>query len=182
MTDHRLPPGVPTGGPDVSDDPERAEQRGLALLRRTGDEIVAGVERALPGWARHEAARLVDAWGRHDADERRAILDRAESAGEAAARRVSGELGALMALDPDEQTATPLQLVRTAYREVAEVLSEAGIPPVERDGFAERALPDDDYGLAPETFADLGDDDLAPLHLAWGVAKATVHQARHGGA
>jgi hypothetical protein len=47
-----------------------------------------------------------------------------------------------------------------------------------RDEFAERAWPDDDYGLVPDTLADLGDDDLAPLHLAWGVAKATVVRAR----
>ena len=58
------------------------------------------------------------------------------------------------------------------------MLAAAGIPPVERDDFHERAWPDDDYGLVPESLADLGDDDLGPLLLAWGLAKAAVLRAR----
>jgi len=34
------------------------------------------------------------------------------------------------------------------------------------------------YGLVPRTLGDLGDPELAPLHLAWGMAKATVIRAR----
>lgn len=132
----------------------------------------------MPGWARSRATRIVEAWGRHDAGERRAILDRAQAAGGAAARRVSRELVDLMERDPDEHRVTPLQIVRTGHREVTEVLREAGIPPIERDEFAERSFPDDDYGLVPDTLADFDDEDLASLHLAWGVAKATVHKAR----
>lgn len=178
---HHLPPGIPSGGPDIGDDPDEAERRGLDVLRRTGEEIAAGVERALPGWALRQAEQIVDAWGRHEGDERRAILDEARAAGEAAARRVVAELGDLLGSDPDAYRVTPLQVVRSAYREVTVVLRRAGIPPVERHEFDERMLPDDEYGLAPDTFADLGDDDLMPLHLAWGVARATVHKARHGG-
>ena len=37
---------------------------------------------------------------------------------------------------------------------------------------------DDIYGLVPRTLGDLGDPELAPLHLAWGMAKATVIRAR----
>ena len=40
-----------------------------------------------------------------------------------------------------------------------------------------RALPDDDYDLAPRTLGDLGDADLGPLLLAWGLAKAAVMRA-----
>ena len=58
--------------------------------------------------------------------------------------------------------------MRQRFREPTAVLAAAGIPPVERDGFEERAWPDDGYGLVPHTFADLGDPDLAPLMLAWG--------------
>jgi hypothetical protein len=58
------------------------------------------------------------------------------------------------------------------------VLEAAGIPPVERDEFDERAWPDDRYGLVIATLGDLGDDELAPLHFAWGMAKATVLRAR----
>lgn len=176
--EHELPPGVPAGGPDISVDPAAAEAEALSLLRRTGDEIVAGVERLIPAWAVAEVARIVEAWGARDEVEREEVLLKAQRAGELASRRVVAELEALYALDPMEQRATPLQIIRSVYREVGQVLREAGIPPVERGRFAERSLPDDDYGVAPTTLADLGDDDLQALHLAWGVAKATVHKAR----
>jgi hypothetical protein len=60
---------------------------------------------------------------------------------------------------------------------VTAVLEAAGIPPVERDEFAERMFPDDRYDVTPATLADLGDDDLGPLQLAWGLAKAKVLRA-----
>ncbi len=99
-------------------------------------------------------------------------------AGDAGAARVDGALRELFAADAAEQTATPLEVVRTAYREPTAVLAAAGIPPVDRDAFAERAWPDDRYGLVPHTLADLGDPTLAPLLLAWGMAKAAVLRAR----
>ncbi len=68
--------------------------------------------------------------------------------------------------------------MRTAYREPTAVLAAAGIPAVQRDAFDERAWPDDRYGLVPHTLGDLGDPDLAPLHLAWGMAKSAVLRAR----
>jgi hypothetical protein len=70
--------------------------------------------------------------------------------------------------------------VRTATRDVTGVLAAAGIPPVERDAFAERAFPDDLYDVTPATLSDLGDDELGPLQLAWGLAKAKVLRAERG--
>jgi hypothetical protein len=102
----------------------------------------------------------------------------APAAGTAAAARISESLGALLATDPAEQRATPLEIVRTAYREPTEILIGAGVPPVQRDPFDERTLPEDRYDLAPRTLGDLGDAELAPLHMAWGVAKAMVLRAR----
>jgi hypothetical protein len=63
--------------------------------------------------------------------------------------------------------------VRTAVREPSVVLADVGIPPVVRDEFEEHSFPDDRYGLAPRTFADL-DEQLGPMQLVWGVAKAAV--------
>jgi hypothetical protein len=108
------------------------------------------------------------------------VVDQARAAGEAAAGRVAAELGELLALDPAEQRATPLEIIRTAVREPTAVLAAAGLPDVVRDPFHERAWPDDRFGLVPRTLRDL-DVDLAAVHFAWGVAKAAVLRARAAG-
>ena len=156
------------------DDGTRAARR----LAEASDAIVAGVERELRGWTQREVARIVDAWGRFDVVARNGIEQRAVAAGEQATARVTARLRSLFASDPAVQNATPLEIVRTAYREPTAVLEAAGVPPVERDAFDERAWPDDRYGLVPRTLGDLGDPDLAPLLLAWGMAKAAVLRAR----
>ena len=102
-------------------------------------------------------------------DAERARLDAdAVTAGDAAAARVGASLREFFSTPPDQQRTTPLEIVRTATREVTEVLAAAGIPPVERD---------DEYDVTPATLADLGDDELGPLQLAWGLAKAKVLRA-----
>ena len=166
----------------MTDAAREDEARALARLDETGAAIVAGVQRQVPGWAQaqveRQVARILDAWGRSDPATRARSRRDAVDAGRAAATRVEGELHALFALDPAEQRATPLEVVRTAYREPTAVLAAAGVPPIVRDEFDERAWPDDVYGLVPRTLGDLGDPELAPLHLAWGMAKATVIRAR----
>ena len=162
----------------MTDAAREDEARALARLDETGAAIVAGVERQLPGWARAQVERLLDAWGRAPADARVRAESQMAEAGAAAARRIVAELRALFAVDPAQQQATPLEVVRTAYREPSAVLAAAGVPPIVRDEFDERAWPDDVYGLVPRTLGDLGDPELAPLHLAWGMAKATVLRAR----
>lgn len=162
----------------MTDAAREDEARALARLDETGAAIVAGVERQVPGWAKEQVERLVDAWGRAPAEARVRAEAQSAEAGTAAARRIVDELRALFAVDPTQQQATPLEIVRTAYREPTAVLATAGVPPIVRDEFDERAWPDDAYGLVPRTLGDLGDPDLAPLHLAWGMAKATVIRAR----
>src|SRR5262249_4887381 len=105
-------------------------------------------------------------------------LREARDAGAAASARVTARLRELFRSDAAAQTSTPLEVVRTAYREPTAVLVRAGIPPVERDAFEERAWPDDRYSLVPHSLGDLGDADLAPMLLAWGMAKAAVLRAR----
>jgi hypothetical protein len=156
------------------------EGRDRVELDRIGASIVAGVERCLPEWARSQSARILDAWGRIGGGRRAEVEAEARAAGEVAAARVSGELRMLFAADPAEQRATPLEIVRTAYREPTAVLRDAGVPPVVRDEFDERAWPEDRYGLVPRTLGDLGDEDLGPLHLAWGLAKTKLLRAGAG--
>jgi hypothetical protein len=154
------------------------EQRGLALLREASEAIVVGVERDLAGWVERSVTHILDAWGRSAPEERARAERDAVDAGVNATTRVVGELRALFARDPEDQRSTPLQIVRGAYREPTAVLEAAAIPPVERDEFAERVWPDDIYGLIVHGLGDLGDDDLAPLQMAWGLAKAKVLRAR----
>jgi hypothetical protein len=137
---------------------------------------VAGVERALPGWAERRVGELLVAWG--GGVDHRVVLQAARAAGAAAAARIVPDLRARCALDVDAQRATPLQVVRSAYAEPTAVLRAAGVPEVVRDEYAERGWPDDVYGLVVETFADV-DAELVPWHLVWGAAKATVMRARH---
>jgi hypothetical protein len=154
------------------------EARALARLEETAAAIVAGVETWVPRWVQAQVERLVDAWGRAALDVRARAEAEAIEAGEAAAHRVAGELHELFATEPERQQATPLEIVRTVYREPTVVLATAGVPAVVRDEFDERSWPEDVYGLVPRTLGDLGDPELAPLHLAWGMAKATVIRGR----
>jgi len=148
------------------------------MLAETGAAIVAGVAREAPRWVTASVQRLLDAWGRADETTRVRAMEAAVPAGERAARRVGDRLKALLATDPADQRETPLEIVRTLYEEPTEILVAAGVPAVVRDAFDERAWPGDRYDLVPRTLGDLGDPDLGPLHLAWGMAKATVLRAR----
>jgi hypothetical protein len=122
--------------------------------------------------------RLVDAWGRLDSEQRSAAIEAAEAAAGPAVASVVTALRELFALDPAQQRTTPLQVVRSLVATPTAVLLAAGVPGVVRDAFEERAFPDDEYDLVPRTLGDLGDPDLGPLLLAWGIAKAAVLRAR----
>lgn len=172
-----LPPGIGASAPDVDADPLGAEARGMAMLEDAARAIVDGVAREVPGWSIRRVRELVEAWGA-DPETRAQAVDAAADAGEQAARRVSAALEELFAQDVEAQRATPLQIVRSVYLEPSAVLARAGVPPVVRDEFEERALPEDRYGLAPRGLGDLGDPELGPMQLAWGIGKATVIRAR----
>ena len=154
------------------------EQSGLRLLREASDAIFVGVERELPGWVERSVMRILDAWGRASDDDRSEAEREAIDAGRATANRVGSDLRELFALDVEQQTRTPLEIVRSAYREPTAVLAAAGVAPIVRDEFDERTWPDDVYGLVIHGLGELGDDELAPLQMAWGLAKAKVLRAR----
>lgn len=101
-------------------------------------------------------------------------------AGRQAAAEVGAAVRELLAMDIDEQAATPLSLLRAAVRYPTAVLEAAGAPPAARDEVRARLFPDDVYDLAPATFADV-DPCLADLGVAWGASKAFTHLQRHGG-
>jgi hypothetical protein len=148
--------------------------RGRQLMDEAAAAIRDGVDRLAAQWVVRHITRIVDAWGRLDDDARTATLAHAHDAGAHARSRVVAALDELFATEPARQRSTPLEIVRTLRVEVTAVLRAAGVPPVERDPFEERAFPDDRYGVVPRSLADLGDDDLGPLLMAWGLGKSRV--------
>ncbi len=115
---------------------------------------------------------MLTAWGGVSSETHAAALARADRAGVDAARRIGRELERFFAAEPGSQRLTPLQIVRDAVAEPTEILADLGVPAVVRDPFEERTHPEDLYALNPRQLGELGDPDLGPLLLAWGVAHA----------
>jgi hypothetical protein len=145
-----------------------------AALARYGDELVRAVEAAIGEWVRSSVESVLRAQHR-DIDERSGELI-ATAAGEAR-REVGTRLEALLARDVDEQTQNPLAVLRSAVSYPTRVLRAVGARPVERDEFDQRTFPDDEFGLTPAAFADLG-PEVHEAGMAWGAAKAYVHLRR----
>lgn len=145
-----------------------------ARLVEAGEAIAAGVEELGPAYLVRTATRVVDAWGSVGPKERPRLDDELATAARAACGRVATELRGLTATPVASQRVTPLEVVRSLPREPTRVLADAGIPAVERDPFEAAAAPADVYALAPRSLGDLGDPELGPLHLAWGMAKARL--------
>jgi hypothetical protein len=147
------------------------DERRLAEL---ADALADAIEAALASWVvRSVTQRLLEWSGSIDAS----VLEEARAEGEKAAVEVGAEVRQLLALDVDAQRTNPLSLLRLAVRYPTEVLRAAGVPPVRRDEFAERAFPDDLYDLSPASFTDV-DPSLHEPGLMWGAAKAHVHLTR----
>lgn len=159
------PPSDGPGAPGPTDD---------ELLAVHAAVLADGVERALGPWVVRSVVQLAEAW---QPGLGRTLVGAAEDAGRTAAAEVGPEVRALLALDVDAQPTGPLAVLRSAVRFPTAVLDAAGVPPVVRDEFAERAFPDDVYGLAPAAFSDL-DPALHDAGLVWGAAKAHVVLAR----
>lgn len=133
-----------------------------AKLEAFATALADAVEAALPGWVERCVLQRAPLLGSEAAE-----------AGRRAAAEVGAEVRALLATDVDEQRANPLALLRAAVRYPTAVLAAAGVAPVARSEFDERAFPDDVYGLAPATWADI-DPELQERGLVWGAAKAHV--------
>lgn len=156
--------------------PDPAEQLAADERRLVAyaDALATAVESALAGWVERCVLATAAAAGvGSDAD----LADAARRAGERCRQELGPAVRTLLESDLDEQGTTPLALLRSGVRYPTEVLSAAGVAPVERDEFERRAFPEDHYGLSPTSFADV-DDSLHEPGLVWGAAKAHVHLAR----
>jgi hypothetical protein len=147
-----------------------------ARLREYAERLADAVDAALPAWVVRSVERLVLAWQGSDPIDPDVLAD-ARAAGEQARVVAGAAVRSLLRTDIDSQAETPLGIIRRAVSYPTDVLRSAGVPPVQRDAFAERAFPDDIYGLTPAAFADV-DPSLHEPGLEWGAAKAHVHLAR----
>jgi hypothetical protein len=138
-----------------------------ARLRRFADELAAGLVADLAGWSR----RVLVERGADPDDPR---TDRAV---ERFRRGVVDEVRAVLVADVDAGRGSPLDVIRRGLGPLTELLAESGVPPAVRDEFEQRTFPDDLYGLAPASFADI-DPALHDPGIAWGAARAHVHLRR----
>ncbi|MEY2450597.1 MAG: hypothetical protein QOD92_171 [Acidimicrobiaceae bacterium] len=149
-----------------------------ANLVEYGRVLADAIEVAIPTWVVRSIEGRWRDWTGGDAGAE--LLEAARVAGEQAGAEVGSAVRALLVLDVDEQRVNPLALVRRAVIYPTAVLRDAGVPPVVRDEFDERAFPDDIYALVPASFADV-DPELHEPGLLWGAAKAHAHLARRRG-
>src|SRR5437867_963803 len=108
-----------------------------ANLAEVGRVLADALDAVLAEWVvRCVERRMWDYTGRAAEPD---MVAAAERAGEQARAEVIPAVRALLERDVDEQAVNPLALVRAAVRYATEVLRAAGVPPVVRDEFEERA-------------------------------------------
>ena len=145
-----------------------------ASIDTYAEALAAGIGAALPAWVVGSVERVMRAWaGTVPAD----VAAAAARAGRQAQIETGAAVRALLGADIDAQRSTPLTLLRQAVKYPTAVLRQAGVPPVERNRFAEEAFPDDVYDLSPATWSDI-DPALTELGINWGAAKAFEHKRR----
>jgi hypothetical protein len=138
--------------------------------------LASGIESAIGPWVERAVARIMVAYA---GEVPPAVAADAQRAGAEAAEVVGPDVRRLLALDVERQPTNPLSILRAAVRYPTAVLQRAGVPPVVRDEFRERAFPDDSYDLAPATWRDV-DERLQEPGIIWGAWKAkTVLGRRH---
>jgi hypothetical protein len=143
-------------------------------LAEKADALADAIDATLVPWLVGAVRRVAAAQHLDGGD--RLLLD-AEAAAKAARAEVGPKVRALLARDIDDQATTPLALLRDAVGPATAVLRGVGAEPVDRDDFARRTFPDDDYGLVPAAFEDIA-PELREPGLEWGAAKAFVHLRR----
>lgn len=153
----------------VSDEHGQARDADLDRFDQLGRELAAAIDRCVVGWW----LRCLSRFG-VGADE--ATLARFGGA----AVQLAEELAALLALPPEAQPDTPLQVLRRSVSVPTAELDRAGAEAPPRDAFDRRAFPLDRFALTPSSFADV-DPSLVEPGLTWGAAKAYLHLVGRGG-
>ena len=149
---------------ELSPDGGRGSRAGDAGGDRRARSSPASRERCRAGWSANVTpACSTRGAGRTPQAARAAALARARpTAGVAAAARVGAALAALLAIDPVRAAVDPARDRPDPLPGADRDPRRAGVPPVVRDPFDERAWPEDRYDLVPRTLGDLGDPELGP--------------------
>jgi hypothetical protein len=142
--------------------------------------LVIRVTIATPDWVQRCVAQILDAHCRSAGspsleDDVRSVLRTAELAGWQAAQDVAGRLQNLCTADVPGTG--PLEIVRELVYYPTAVLSQAGVPPVERDRHVVRLFPNDFYGVVPRSLAAFH-PQLPGLAHAWEEARSAVQRQR----
>ena len=153
--------------PSLADDKARL----VALSSSFADELVS---RLVP-WLVEGGRAAADAAGRElDADEIGLLEARAAVT---VGADLEPRVRAVLAADVDEAAGSPLAVIRDGLGRFTGVLRDLGLEPAARDDFSRQHFPDDDYGLAPASFAEVH-ESLHDPGLVWGAARAHVHLRR----
>lgn len=91
----------------------------------------------------------------------------------AASHVLTDALFALLVTDVDAQASNPLHVIRSATAEATDYLRACRVPPVARDEWDERALPNDVYAIGPIAWRDLG-EAVHDAGIEWGAWKAAT--------
>ena len=140
------------------------------VLRDAGLALGEAILDVLPSWAERVSTLLAGA----------SFAEPGRRAGGTMVTALAPALAALLAADVDAQRTTPLALLRGSMGPLSEVLRSGGVGRATRDELDRAMAPGDEFGVAPRTWADLG-EEVHEAGIRWGVAKAFAHRARHGG-
>ena len=143
-------------------------------LQEIGVQLAQELEEAIPRCVASSVRDIYQAWG-GAWDEQ--IAENARLAGAQCVNDLIPAITELLQADVDKQNTNPMSILRMAARYPTEVLSRIGIPPVQRDEYAEEAFPQDVYDLTPTAFLDFG-QRCHELGITWGATKAHAHFAR----
>tara|TARA_Y100001970_G_scaffold288302_1_gene415215 strand:+ start:9407 stop:9865 length:459 start_codon:yes stop_codon:yes gene_type:complete len=143
-------------------------------LQEIGAQLAQELEKALPRWVEVSVRDTYEACGGEWHEQ---IEDETLNAGLKCANDLMQELTELFGADAEQQSTNPMSVLRKAAVYPTEVLLRNGIPPLQRDEYAEMTFPQDIYDLTPTAFLDFG-QRCHELGITWGAAKAHAHFAQ----
>jgi hypothetical protein len=146
-----------------------------AELRARTLALAAAASKALPNYVERV---VLEVMARRGAEPDEGQVELIRIAGTSAVAAIVPQIEHLAEQDVDGQATTPLAILREAFHFPTSLMDAWGEPVGGRDPYATSAFPEDVYDVLPGSFKEV-DESLFEPGLAWGVAKARAHSARH---